>query len=75
MTETKSTGNLKHDFVLLSRNELKNQSEIDTLREENKKLKNILASLLNACMIADAEGELYESVTGELLDKAQKALK
>jgi len=50
------------------------QTAYVNLLEENKKLKNVLASLLNACLIADAEGELYESVTGDLLDKAQEAL-
>ena len=42
---------------------------------ENKKLRNILESLLGACMYADMNGELAENIHGDILDQAREALK
>ena len=46
----------------------------DQLKAENKRLRNILSHLFEACMRADIEGDLSELITGEILDAVQQTL-
>lgn len=42
MTETKTVGNFKRDFGSMARNEMDNQKEIEFLKDENEKLREVL---------------------------------
>jgi hypothetical protein len=44
------------------------------LERENKKVCKALSDLYDACMQADGEGELYYTISGDLLDAARIAL-
>ena len=52
----------------------KYDADTDQLHAENKRLRNILSHLFEACMRADIEGDLSELISGEILDAAQQAL-
>ena len=40
----------------------------DQLRAENERLKGVLQSMFDRCLLADEQGELSELISGELLD-------
>ena len=42
--------------------------ELDQLRAENERLKGVLQSMFDRCLLADEQGELSELISGELLD-------
>lgn len=46
-----------------------------TMFESRKEICKALSDLYDACMHADAEGELYYTIDGDLLDAARQAIK